>query len=432
MKFRITKEVISGLLLLVAPSFVHSLDGGIQIPGPIYAGGIKYSQTDNNVYFTGSRYEDDGDASYTQSDCFLGEVSLSSSDSKSTTTTLKTIGQATDIPEACSSLVLEPDGDRSSRAFLIGNSENGGFDGTTDSTKTQFGNLIEVELGAGSTDDDMLEIENMAIGDQKVTYPISIAVNEGSSSNNVYIVSSESSTDATTSANDDIEQHEYPNLIPFNGLRRFGSGYEVRFTKFDVVTNEVVVEKTFATSDGLSVYPAGIGVVDGGHRVVVVGSTRGSGGEFGNTKVGAGLDGFAMLLDASTGTAVTQTKFIDATDQDHYVTQICTDPNDSDIFYVVGARTLIGSSEFVLPFVVKMKASTLETVWSTDLQTTQPESGESRRSRVRGRRRRMVFSGQTFNGLHEEGINVGSASSSAQNTFGASAYGCVVGDGNRL
>ena len=107
--FKITKFAS---IVLVVTTFLSTLvrssvefdesQLGIQIPGPIYAGGLSYSTSTNKIYFTGSLHErnEDGDGGgghtssrLTSSKCFLGEISLSSDPLVTAGVKVKHIGQ---------------------------------------------------------------------------------------------------------------------------------------------------------------------------------------------------------------------------------------------------------------------------------------------------------------------------------------------------
>ena len=266
----------------------------------------------------------------------------------------------------------------------------------------------------------MLGEDNAPLADQSflvgegnvVTYPVAVAVEDNDENDDdtttLYVASLVSNDGSAT--NPDIETQDYPNLIPNGGLRRFGSNYILKLTKLNVIRGAIdstepnAVDRSFTTNDeSSSVYPSGIAIV--GDYVLIVGSTDGSGGDFPTNEEGLTTSsrGFIMRLDSSdVEQSEVQSAFLDSfPDEEISISQVCTDPNDNDAFFVVGS-TVAPVTGIVSPFVAKMSASTLQTTWSVELPSTQSTSDEARRQKnFRMRRTEM-----TYNGMHEEGYTM--------------------------
>eukprot|EP00339_Tiarina_fusa_P025486 CAMPEP_0117006464 /NCGR_PEP_ID=MMETSP0472-20121206/6683_1 /TAXON_ID=693140 ORGANISM="Tiarina fusus, Strain LIS" /NCGR_SAMPLE_ID=MMETSP0472 /ASSEMBLY_ACC=CAM_ASM_000603 /LENGTH=1198 /DNA_ID=CAMNT_0004707937 /DNA_START=301 /DNA_END=3897 /DNA_ORIENTATION=+ len=388
---------------------------GTQIKGPIYAGGLAYSSDANKVYFTGALYND-GTTTFTSSDCFLGELDLFTS-----TAALLPIG-ATDIPEACSALSLA--GGSNPKAFLAGNTEFGGLnsvlaDPDTASSIKQFGSVIEVLLGQSSEEDSVGG--GYLLGGKTVTYPVAIVAEKGN--DNVYVASLASDDGSETGDNAVVEQEQYPDLTS-GGLRRFGFRYYLRFTKVNL-ESQTAAEENFMTDDSSSVYASGIAIV--GNNVIIVGSTRGSGGVFGN-KEGADMDGFVLRLGDSLGdtfgwSMVNNARIDSANSQDDWITQICSDPNDPTSFYMVGATMGLvpgfdGASSMgsVSPIVVKMSVDSMDVEWWAQLSAVLPGSDAATEATAFGC---TVDNGNVYvAGIVKDGASIVSPDNGAQTSMG--------------
>jgi hypothetical protein len=223
-----------------------------------------------------------------------------------------------------------------------------------------------------------------------VTYPVSVVA--GSSSIEYVYVASLGSTDASETGDSvRIDNEHFPDLTS-GGYRRYGNRYHLRVTKLKTLggldagaemtreTMESEFDKSFATDDGSSVYTTGMAFVGG--QLVVVGSTRGSGNVFGQG-VGSDMDGFVVVLNPGTGgLSIGSTRIAFLPDEDDWVLNICTDPNDSNVFYIVGATTGsdVGTSHAgtIHPFVARMTLSPFgEPEWYKQLEV-KPSWGSSK------------------------------------------------------
>jgi hypothetical protein len=133
-----------------------------------------------------------------------------------------------------------------------------------------------------------------------VTYPVAVVAVQVSSIDDVFVASMGSTVASETN-------------LTSGGYRRYGSKYHLQLTKLKTlggydpgssVSREmflVLSDGTYQTDDDSSVYKTGMASVRQG--LVLVGSTRGSGGIFGQRQQGENrtdMDGFIAKFDPTT------------------------------------------------------------------------------------------------------------------------------------
>ena len=93
--------------------------------------------------------------------------------------------------------------------------------------------------------------------------------------------------------------------------------------------------KPFETANQQSVYVSGMTMIDKGDALVVVGTTRTDAGDF---------DGIMAKVNVEDGTFETENSgsrsvayFSSVTGSDDWIHGVCSDPDDPDSFFIVGA-----------------------------------------------------------------------------------------------
>ena len=332
----------------------------IEANAPTFAGGIAYH--DQKIWFTGATYATDTCASDTSS-CFVGQLSL-----QDATATLTSIAATADIEETCRAMDVSR---RNSESFVAGTTLKGGLlTQFASSTAAQFGMVLQANPSLQFTGGFLLEETST------VTYPIALVA--GSESIEYIFVASMSSDDGSRTNPGAVED-------PTKSLS-FGSRYKLRLTKLQVMgafdpdpeelkrqTMETKFDKTFGNHGGDSVYTSGMTSVSKG--LVIVGNTRGDGNHFG-TGDGEHMDGWIFVVDPTTGDVTASSRFSNSGGDD-WIKGVCSDPNDPDALYIVGATTTGGEEDAttgtIRPFVAKLSVGDLETrVWYKRLKTRSP------------------------------------------------------------
>ena len=391
---------------------------GIQLKGPMYAGGIAYDSINDVLRFTGGTYSYDSKTSQ----CYMATVSLKDPKANHIEPIAAVGNDTVDtvVPsEACSSLAMarNNNGGVVDYVYLIGGTESGGsftndFGMVNDiSPVTQYGTVFQVNLNHRG--DVAVQQENSRLTggylfqENVVTYPVAVLVDD--SQDFVYVASMVSTSGEETADATLLKKTSYPNLSPLGGYRKYGFQYDLQFSKLrvskardaDVNLNRLTLSQTFevsyTTEDGTSVYASAmamVGAINEQQEIVLVGSTRGSGSIFGeNDKQEDGngdMDGFIVKLNMATGTVSaaggrSSTRINLAFSRDDWILGVCNDPNDNNAFYIVGAAVFEEESnegnttttlidESIHPFVAKMDMDTLAVVWHNQLRVTSSNS----------------------------------------------------------
>jgi hypothetical protein len=315
----------------------------------MYAGGLSYDADNHAVYFTGATYkndkdEDDGDhQTSTTSKCILGKWALQDHSSH-----VVTLGQTVDTPEACSALSLSAN---TQQAYMVGDTSTAGGLMTDDTNATQFGFVAQATIQEGDKEFQRTGGRYLLKKHpDAVTYPVAVVTIPVSSTDYVFVASMFSTVASETADAALIDKAEFPDLTS-GGYRRYGSKYHLRLTKLKTlggydpgssVSRETLIvssDGTYQTDDDSSVYTTGMASV--GQELVLVGSTRGSGGIFAQRQQGedrTDMDGFIAKFDSTTnGSHLSTYRINSANNKDDWILQVCTAPNDSSVVYVVGA-----------------------------------------------------------------------------------------------
>mmetsp|Transcript_15619 Transcript_15619/g.38974 ORF Transcript_15619/g.38974 Transcript_15619/m.38974 type:complete len:1775 (-) Transcript_15619:91-5415(-) len=350
---------------------------GVQLVGPMYAGGIVYDDTQDSIFFTGMAFGNTISGS-----CVVGLVNLETGDLNHA----EYFG-VNGKQDACSSIAFSSIDDI---VYAVGNIEGGSgqfAESTwpTDSTAVQPGAIFQT-----NDQTDLLGGTKFSGGATAIS-PVAIAVHPSDPA--VFVVSM-----ATDEENvNDMSNPEYPNLTS-GGDKQFGENFYLQVSRWTVDEVPKTVHngdppETLSTSwneqykvDSGSLIVSGMTLVSGG-MMIVVGSTRGSGGPF-LTNSGTDMDGFVLKLDTDTGglaTDGTSSSRVDSSNsQDDWVLNVCDDRFDNDAFYIVGTSmgTVRGLEEDQQPpqgslhgFVAKIKTDTLQEEWLKHFTMTSPTGG---------------------------------------------------------
>jgi hypothetical protein len=337
------------LLLQVSPSSAQ-----LQSHPYSYPAGLKYCPHSDVVYVTGATYQPLGATGPSETaSCFVGVASV--------TPHLQWLDQNVySEAETCTAIALTSSSIRAVGATKQGHALLLGM-----KTSQNSATIIGPSLGATT---DM----------GSATFPVAVVADETA----VYVASMASSAAGSAEVTYPDLEHLYLDvtLRPHHGLR-----YHLQLNKIngDHSLTPNTWNSTFATEDGLSVYTTGM-VSVGEDQLLVVGSTRGSGGIFGDNGPTADMDGFVVKLGKSNsdggssqhGGAVS-TRVQSPNDQDDWITSVCVDPANPEFVYLVGAT--MGNNDRVAyqpitgsihPLIIKLNVKTLFPAWWKHLQAT--------------------------------------------------------------
>ena len=309
--------------------------------GPTYAGGMFYSPFTNSLYLTGATYGGfsvaGSQTTAADSSCFFGVVSLP----KLEWIERDVYGDSA-APEACSALSVTSAGDATT-AVVVGSTEDGGLlTGLGSNDAKQYGMVLDI-----ASIDGRFELQGGALMDEEqVQYPVAVEAVDSTA----WVVSM---TARETTVNPDFTKtstRERPNLTA-GGIHKFGAKYRIAIDKYDIQRSESanvggVLEtsmrlqwrKPFETADQESVYVSDLITVRDGSVLVMVGSTKAS-------KKAVDMDGIMAKIDTDEGTFVSGPSsgdravayFSSVTGRDDWLLGACSDPDDPNAFYVVGA-----------------------------------------------------------------------------------------------
>ncbi|KAG7361781.1 hypothetical protein IV203_036882 [Nitzschia inconspicua] len=316
---------------------------GLQIPGPGYAGGLVYIDDSNSVLLAGATYVDDAGSTTESSNCFTGEVDLDNGN-----LVTKFARGSTSLPESCSAISYDP---LRNAAYAIGGMQAGAQDEEFLSDALWSGTENSVQAGLIMQMNEKLRLigGNRIVG-YPVVYPVAVVNDVGEPY--VYVASMVSNDSTGNDAGSDID-NEHPDYTT-GGRRDFGSNFFVSVEQYVVDSVDGVpveplpasVKETWASSfqtDSGSVTVSGMTLGGNGHTLIVVGSTKGSGGPFGDND-GEDMDGWIIKLDPKTGQLSqgedgqerSSTRLDSVNKQDDMILQVCNDRFNHDAFYVVG------------------------------------------------------------------------------------------------
>jgi hypothetical protein len=320
------------------PDSITAVQTGPDV-GPTYAGGMFYSPFTDSLYLTGATYGSfsaSGVEGTAGSSCFLGVMSLPKLEWRE-----RDVYGTSTAPEACSAVSLTSI-DTTTTAVVVGSTEDGGLlTNLGSSGAKQYGMVLDL-----ASIDGRFELQGGALIDrEQVQYPITVETFDSS----VWVVSM---TAREATVNPDVDKtstSDHPNLTA-GGIHKYGSKYRIAIDKYEmqrpepanadgVLENSMQLKwhKPFETADQEAVYVSDLITVQDGSLLVVVGSTKGS-------KNSPNMDGIMAKIDPKDGTFVSVLSgdravayFSSITDRDDWLFGACTDPDDSQAFYVVGA-----------------------------------------------------------------------------------------------
>jgi hypothetical protein len=368
------------LFLFAAPSSVAAIGAFQSGPnvGALYAGGLTYGIDTNEILATGITYDDNGPQPTDQCSCFLAKFSSAALQGDVLKASRLGNGQ---IVEACSAISFVGP----SNFVVVGNSDPGGMFGKPD-VATGFAMALTT---------DYFEVKTgKSLESDQVSYPVSVIGEE--ETNTIYVATlTSTSLDPNPSAETVREQYSEPNWLKY---RQYGSRYEMTVEAIDFQSdlNAMITlwNSNFPIApDGAGnkedVYLAGmiLKIIQGGEKVLITaGSTRGHGEAYGEAD-GNDEDGFITILDVQTGQlsqSVSTNNERIGTAEDDVIAGICDDPNDPNIFYIVGAtKGVMGSSTGSPPvgslqaYVQKMDLTTLTAVWTVQWGATKSDNSKT-------------------------------------------------------
>jgi hypothetical protein len=392
---------------------------GVQLDGLMYAGGLAYDADKRAVYFTaGATYNNNNtnNETSTQSKCIFGTLTLQDQDHSSHVVTLGGHTTAVDTPEACSATALSLSAS-TQQAYMVGDTTAGGLmtefantntntnTNTNDTTRTyntqtHFGFVAQATIQEGDTQLQRTGgylLKEVAVADAVVTYPVAVVTIHVSSVNHV-VVASMGSTTVASETTADAAKPEFPHWTSGGHRRFYGfSNYYLRLTQLKTlggldpagpnvmrrktlrVASDVTYQTDYYADYDTSVYTTGmasVGQESSESVLVVVGSTRGWGGIFGQQQQDrTDMDGFLAKFGPSAtsysggGHQSPTCRINSVNNKDDWILHLCTDPTDSSVVYVVGATMGYDDTDTtkppppegsIHPYIAKMDLETME------------------------------------------------------------------------
>jgi hypothetical protein len=356
-------------LLLVGKVAVASAGGAFQSGpnvGAIYAGGLDYDDTSDEVLITGITYDHNSDSPTNQCSCFVANLDRRYLQDEGTISAR--IGQG-EIVEVCHSIsVLD-----SLEFIVVGHSDPGGIYGSAD---------VPTGFVLAMNQNDFAIATGTSLDSTQTSYPVRVIADDWNDA--VYVAGVTSNNlDVAPNYQNIVNTYPQPNWLQY---RRHGSSFEMTIHKLNYVDG--VLSSAWMRQFPVDVDPDGrkpdvyvAGMIykdlDVG-LLIIAGSTRGLGDGYGLAD-GDDEDGFITVIYPSTGEFVAngqKTNERIGTGSDDFIGGICDDPNDDDAFYIVGATkgqlegTTPSSAEEGIPpeslkaFVMKVQLETLEAIWS--------------------------------------------------------------------
>jgi hypothetical protein len=380
-----------------------SLQSGPDLAGSSFAASAVYDAVTHSVTITGSSFGryfmSGGDTTSTiareTSNCFVATVLLPSDSTSSSSSirwnTKQVLGDKDDlVNEACSMALYYQ---QRRKLIVLGFSEPGGFvddlyDGGALNQVAHYGVLFDMNVESNQNPPFDL-IGGRVLQQASVTYPI--MATSALKDDWIYVVSQETDNMSRQDLSDD-DQFNSTNIdvsleVDPQRFFRFGDDYKLSIAQFKTfpraASSNGLVEsiqrgwkQVYGTTNNDPVRVAGIAEMD--DFLVVVGCTSGTGNEFGGTtdNISEGtLTGFITKFNKYNGTLVVPTQAnekysrrIQTDSGDRVWTAgMCTDLNDAEHVYVVGATegdlNSATSLEGVDAYVMKINTITLADVW---------------------------------------------------------------------
>lgn len=331
--------------------------------GSMYAGGLDFDPTSNEILITGITYSNGGDVS-DQCSCFAS--SFDGRYLQNGETHASRLGMGS-VLEACHAISV-----LNANEFVVaGNSDPGGMYATADSSSGFFVSLAQT---------DFTVVAGASLDISGTLYPVSII---GDDINGAVFVASVASVDTRLAPDYQtiVDKYPQPNWLKYH---KYGSSFKMMVHKLNYAddnastawTKEFPIDER---SDGTrpDVYLGGM-IFKSKSQLVIAGSTRGTGEAYGLAD-GDDEDGFVAVLNPTTGELIANGQTTDqriGTVEDDIIAGICDDNNDSNAFYIVGATAgqLDGTtptpeqesipSGSLQAYVMKVQLTTLEPIWT--------------------------------------------------------------------
>jgi hypothetical protein len=355
----------------VVPDSIVAIQSNYDAPS--YAGGMTYDPYTNALYVTGATY-----VSSKTSQCFFAVATLPRLNFKQ-----EEIYGTNRTPEACSAIALTNYNGKS-EAIIVGSSEKSGFmdDLRTARRATQYGMILDLASNGGTYE----LVGGAVIDDEKVQYPIQVITNDNEQ---VFVVSLASRDDKVSADFEKADSKKYPNFTT-GGVEKYGTKYEILVERHTInraddmppgsIDSSMNLDwrKPLETADQKSIFVSGMAMVDNGDALIVVGSTLSSSGD-------GDFDGIMAKVTTANGSFASEgdearsvAYFSSVTGDDDWISNVCTDPDDGNSFYIVGATggdmddsvNKSDSDATVHAVVSKIQTNTLAILWTTQFAVT--------------------------------------------------------------
>lgn len=333
---------------------------------PLYAGGMYYDSFTNSMYVTGASY-----VGSETSHCFFGIVNL-----PRLNWIQEEIYGTEKAPEACSAISLANYMGKS-ETIIVGSSEKSGLmdDFQTARRVKQYGMILDLANIGGNYE----FIGGAVVDDERIQYPIEVVTDN----DKVFVLSMASRNDKVA-PEFDYAPPKFPNFTK-GGVVKYGGKYEILVERHTINRPDDVLpgsmastmsldwRKPLKTADNKSMLVSGMAIIDVGKALIVVGSTPSSSGvgDLDGMMAKVTTDSGSFALEGSEARSVAY--FSSITGKDDWILNVCTDPDDDNSFYIVGATggkmdPSVKKSDddaTVHAVVSKIRTDTLSILWTT-------------------------------------------------------------------
>lgn len=357
----------------IIPDDIVAIQLGPDI-GPTYAGGMAFEPATDSIYLTGATYgafSGPGVHAATYSACFFARLDLP---------VMEVIQRDTygvsSTTDACNAIVSNDYGNKRN-AIIIGSTQPGGL--MTELTTTsalQYGFAMDLSQEA-----KFEYLGGTMIGDARVTFPVAIVEEK----RQFWTVSRTSSSVEVSADLSMVQNTDYPNFTN-GGVQLFSSDYNVNIECFEITKAgdgnpfSQGASQTYESAWRLELDASGVdslfatGMVSYGGNLMVVGTASSDGAKYGFMQV--------VLKSEQTADSL---NFLQATNGDAWILNVCNDEDDSSVFYVVGATNGIldtsvdrsASAVTVDAFVAKIDSSTYTPLWTKQFTVLHADGGTS-------------------------------------------------------
>ena len=333
---------------------------------PSYASGMYYDSFTNSMYVTGASY-----FGSKTSNCFFAVVHLPRLNFLQ-----EEIYGTDNANEACNAISLANYMGKS-ETIIVGSSEKSGLmeDLGPSRRAKQYGMILDLMNLGGIYE----FIGGAVVDDDRVQYPIEVVTD-----NEKVFVLSMASRDDRVSPSYDKAPPKFPNFTK-GGVEKYNGKYEILVERHTInrpddvspgsMTSTMSLDwrKPLETADNKSIYVSGMARIDGGKALIIVGSTPSSSdaGDLDGMMAKVTTDNGSFALEGSEARSVAY--FSSITGNDDWLLNVCTDPDDDNSFYVVGATggamdASVKKSDddaTVHAVVSKIRMDTLSILWTT-------------------------------------------------------------------